>query len=155
MGTSRARQARATERRIREVSMEFPKLDRSRIAAGAVILVAVLIVGGIGWAFVEQLTLAQELRGEEEKLEAMVATREARRDELTATLAYVQSDAYVEEWAREEQKMAKPGEVVVIPVVSAEGGEPEDAPAEGADDGELDVPERPFWVVWWEALFGP
>ena len=135
--------------------MEFPKLDRGRIAAGAVILVVVLVVGGIGWAFVEQLTLAQELRGEQGKLEVMVATREARRGALTATLAYVQSDEYVEEWAREELKMARPGEVVLIPVVSAEGDEPEGAPAEAADDRELDVPERPFWIVWWEALFGP
>jgi cell division protein FtsB len=135
--------------------MEFPKLDRGRIAAGAVILVAVLIAGGIGWAFVEQLSLAQDLRGEARKLEAMVATREARREQLTATVAYVQSDAYVEEFAREELKMAKPGEVVVIPVVSAGADEPETTPAAQAGDGELDVPERPFWVVWWEALFGP
>lgn len=134
--------------------MEFPKLDRGRIATGAVILVVALVVGGIGWAFVEQLTLAQELRGEQQKLEAIVATREARHDALTATLAYVQSDEYVEEWAREEQKMAKPGEVVVIPIVSAGRDEPEEMPAEGADDGELDLPERPFWVVWWEAIFG-
>jgi cell division protein FtsB len=135
--------------------MEFPKLDRGQIAAGAIILVIALVVIGIGWAFVEQLTLAQEFRGEEEKLEVIVATREARREQLTATLAYVQSDEYVEEWAREELKMAKPGEVVAIPIVRADGGEPEAAPSEGANDGELDVPERPFWVVWWEALFGP
>lgn len=135
--------------------MEFLKLDRGRIAAGAVILIVVLVVGGIAWAFVEQLTLAQELRGEQEKLEAMVTTREARRDELTATLAYVQSDEYVEEYAREEFRMAKPGEVVLIPVVSTEGDESGTAPAAETDDGELDVPERPFWVVWWEAIFGP
>ena len=135
--------------------MEFPKLDRGQIAAGAIILVVALVVIGIGWAFVEQLTLAQEFRGEEEKLEVIVATREARREQLTATLAYVQSDEYVEEWAREELKMARPGEVVVIPVVSAEDEEPETAATGGTDDGELDVPERPFWRVWWEALFGP
>ena len=52
-------------------------------------------------------------------------------------------------------KMARPGEVVVLPMVSAGGGEPEEAAAEDADEGQLDVPERPFWVVWWEALFGP
>jgi cell division protein FtsB len=135
--------------------MEFPKLDRVRIAAGAGILVVVLIVGGIGWAFVEQLSLARELRGEVRKLEAMVATREAHRVQLTATLAYVQSDAYVEEFAREELKMAKPGDVVVLPIVSAGGDEAEATPAAEADDGQLDVPERPVWVVWWEAIFGP
>lgn len=135
--------------------MDFPRFDRGRIAAGAVIVIAVLVVGAIGWAFVEQLSLAQELRGEARKLEGMVATREAERDALTATLAYVQSDAYVEEWAREEMKMAKPGEVVVIPVVSAERAEPESTPAAEGDDGQLDVPDsRPFWVVWWEAFFG-
>lgn len=140
---------------ITGVGMEFPKLDRVRIAAGAVILVVVLVVGAIGWAFVEQLSLAQELQGEARKLEALVATREAQRDYLTATLAYVQTDEYVEGWAREELKMARPGEVIVIPLVSA-GGEPHDGAASEGDGPGLEVPDsRPFYVVWWETIFGP
>lgn len=136
--------------------MELPKFDGGRIAAGAVIVVAVLVVGGVGWAFVEQLTLAQELRGEAHKLEAMVATREARHEALTATLAYVQSDEYVEEWAREERKMARPGEVVVIPLIGVgEAATESNSGAEAPEDA-VDLPDsRPFWVVWWEAFFGP
>ncbi len=136
--------------------MEFPRLDRGQIAAGAVILVAVLVVGAVGWAFVEQLTLAQELRAEARKLEGMVATREAERDQLEATLAYVQTDEYVERWAREELKMARPGEVVVIPLVRAEADQPEATPEGRTDDPGLDLSDsRPFWVAWWEAIFGP
>lgn len=136
--------------------MELPKLDRGRIAAGAVVLVAVLVVGAVGWAFVEQLTLAQELRAETRKLEGMVATREAERDQLVATLEYVQTDEYVEKWAREELKMARPGEVVVIPLVRSGAESAEATPETGADDSGLDLPDsRPFWVVWWDALFGP
>ena len=135
--------------------MEFLKLDRVRIATGAVILVVVLVVGAIGWAFIEQLSLAQELQGEARKLEALVATREARRDQLTATLAYVQTDEYVEEWAREELKMARPGEVIVIPLVSA-GGERQDGGVIEEESPAHELPDsRPFWVVWWEAIFGP
>lgn len=136
--------------------MEFPKLDRGRIAAGAVILIVVLVVGGVGWAFVQQLTLAQELRGEARKLEAMVATREAERDQLTATLAYVQTDEYVEKWAREEVKMAKPGEVVVIPMVSADSDRSDPGPGSQMEEEPVNaLGSRPFWIEWWEALFGP
>ncbi|MFO7743506.1 MAG: septum formation initiator family protein [Anaerolineae bacterium] len=136
--------------------MEFPKLDRGRIAAGAVVLVVVLVVGGVGWAFVQQLTLAQELRNEARKLEAMVATREAERDQLTVTLAYVQTDEYVEKWAREELKMARPGEVVVIPMVSAGSDRSDPGPGLQMEEEPVDaLGSRPFWIEWWEALFGP
>ena len=136
--------------------MDLPKLNRGHIATGALLLAVLLVVGAIGWAFVQQLILAQELQGEVRRLENLVATREARHDELTATLAFVQTDEYVEQWARQELKMARPGEVVVLPLVTAGGEQPAGAPPAEADGAELDLPdERPFWVVWWETLFPP
>jgi len=41
--------------------MKLPKLNRSRIALGAGIILAVVVVAGLGWAFYQQLTLAEEL----------------------------------------------------------------------------------------------
>lgn len=136
--------------------MDLPWLDRRRIATGAVILIVGLVVVAVGWAFVEQLTLAQELQEEARKLEGLVATREAERDQLVATLAYVQTDEYVEKWAREELKMARPGEVVVLPLVIAGEDQPEPGSTPEAHQPQLDLPDsRPFWVVWWDAIFGP
>jgi cell division protein FtsB len=135
--------------------MKFPKLDGARIAVSAGILLAFIIVGGLGWAFAQQLRLAHRLGEEVDRLEQAVATQEARSAYLTATLAYVQTDEYVEQWAREEAKMAKPGEVVMIPVVRADGSEPAAAPLPQLEDEALVKPaDRPFWVRWWEAIFG-
>ncbi|MGD2179367.1 MAG: septum formation initiator family protein [Anaerolineae bacterium] len=136
--------------------MTFPKLDGVRIAMSAGILIVLIIVGGLGWAFAQQLRLAQELGEEVKQLEQAVATQEARAAYLTATLEYVQTDEYVEQWAREGPKMAKPGEVVMIPVASSGGSEPPATPTAQSEDQALAMPrDRPFWAVWWEAIFGP
>lgn len=132
----------------------LPKLNRFRIALGAGILLVVLIVAGLAWAFLQQVTLSEQFRGEVRRLEQTVATQGARQSYLTATLTYVHTDAYAEQWAREEAKMAKPGEVVVIPV----GDRQDESPAVVSEaEPRVAAPEtesRPFWVVWWEALTG-
>jgi len=45
-----------------------------------------------------------------------VAAEQARQANLKLLQSYVASDAYVEHWARVEARMARPGEVAVIPV---------------------------------------
>lgn len=135
--------------------MKIPKLNRLRIAIGAGILLAVVVIGGLGWAFVQQLALAEELRGETRELEQAVATLKAQQGYLTATLTYVHTDAYVEEWAREEARMAKPGEVVVIPLVQSDRSEPTSTPESAPEV--RPAPEddsQPFWHRWWLALVG-
>jgi cell division protein FtsB len=135
--------------------MAFPKLDRVRIAMSAGVLLLVVIVGGLGGAFAQQLRLARELGEEVKQLEQAVAALEAQSATLTATLEYVQTDEYVEEWAREELKMAKPGEVVMIPLVGVGGSEPSATPAAQPDEALAGAEDKPFWVAWWEAVFGP
>ncbi len=135
--------------------MKIPKLNRFRIALGAGILLTVLVVGGLAWAFVQQVSLAEELGGEVRQLEYAVATQEAKQRYLTATLTYVHTDAYVEEWAREEARMAKSGEVVIIPVVEGGGPQPASTPESPPEiDGPLQDDDRPFWLLWWGALTG-
>jgi cell division protein FtsB len=134
--------------------MKIPKLARLRIAMGAGILLVVVIVTGLGWAFFKQLTLGGEFREEAEQLEQALATQEAQQAYLTATLTYVHTDAYVEEWAREEAKMAKPGEVVVIPIVGKGGQAPASTPTAEPDAAPAASGDRPFWTVWWLALTG-
>jgi len=134
--------------------MKFPKLDRFRIAMGAGILLAVLIAAGLGWAFFQQLTLSDELRGETRQLEQAVETQEAHQGYLTATLTYAHTDDYVEEWAREEAKMAKPGEVVVLPLVASEGASPSSTPTPEPEAASPAPESRAFWMIWWRAITG-
>jgi cell division protein FtsB len=140
---------------ITEVSVKIPKLDRFRIAMGAGILLTIVIVVGLGWAFFQQLTLAEELRMETKGLEQAVATQRAHQAHLTATLTYVHTDSYAEEWAREEARMVKPGEVLVIPVGERGDAGPALVPTARPDGTTLESESRPFWVVWWQALVGP
>lgn len=131
--------------------MPLPKPNRSQLTVGVAVGVALAIVGGLALGFGQQLTLARQMRLEENRLEQLVAEEQARQDELMAQSEYVQSDEYVERWARAEAKMAKPGEVVVI-IPTDEGEEP----AGDAQPTPTPEPEaRPFWVELWALIFGP
>jgi cell division protein FtsB len=95
--------------------MKLPDRTRRQIIAGGSLLVAAAIVVAIVWAFAQQLVLAQRMENEMADLELVLATKEARYDDLVERRAYVHTDTYVEEWAREEMRMARPGEVLIVP----------------------------------------
>ncbi|MCB9453585.1 MAG: septum formation initiator family protein [Anaerolineaceae bacterium] len=72
--------------------------------------------------------------------------------DLIAERDYVQSDAYVESWARDAGKMVRPGEILVIPVpvetsADATPTPPPDIPLETTP------PEPESWEVWWSLFF--
>jgi len=131
--------------------MSLPKPNHSRLAVGAAVVIVLAIVGSIAWGFGQQLVLAWRMRAEERRLEQAVAVERARHGDLVALLEYVKSDEYAEHWARKEIKMARPGEVAVVPLVEA--GE---APNADVQPVQASAPaSRPFWVEWWEWVFGP
>jgi cell division protein FtsB len=129
--------------------MPLPKPSRSQVAVGVGIAIAVAIMGGLAWGFGQQLVLARQMRNEESHLERIVAAEQARHEELAAGLEYAQSDEYVEQWARAEAKMARPGEVVVIVLRDWKEEPPNDAPPAPTPEPEA----KPFWVTWWELIF--
>ena len=132
--------------------MALPMPNRGQLAVGIALVITLVVVGGVAWGFGQQLTLAQQMRAEERRLEQAVATEQARHEELGARVEYVGSDEYVERWAREEAKMSRPGEVVVIPIAQANGEQPA-AETQSQPEGSSAPDPRPFWVKWWELLF--
>jgi cell division protein FtsB len=87
------------------------------ILAGVVVL---FVVGILVWGFSQQLVLARQMQQEEVQLEQEVKVEQGHYDDLTAHLEYVQSDEYVEYWARTEARMAKIGEIVVVMITDAD-----------------------------------
>jgi cell division protein FtsB len=87
------------------------------IVAGVAILV---IAGVITWGFSQQLVLARQMQQEEAQLEQEVKAEQDHHGDLTSKLEYVQSDEYVEYWARTEARMAKIGEIVVVMITDAD-----------------------------------
>jgi type II secretory pathway pseudopilin PulG len=99
-------------------------------------------------SFVRQVAISQQRRSELSELEQAIAAAEEKRAELEKDLTYAQSDAAVEEWAR-ENNWARPDEVsvvVVAPPASASPGVEGSSKGGGRPDSPRDA--------WWDMFFG-
>jgi type II secretory pathway pseudopilin PulG len=99
-------------------------------------------------SFVRQVAISQQRRSELSELEQAIAAAEEKRAELEKDLTHAQSDAAVEEWAR-ENNWARPDEVsvvVVAPPASASPGVEGSSEAGGRPDSPRDA--------WWDMFFG-
>jgi cell division protein FtsB len=97
-----------------------PSLDRHMVwwqRLSPVLIVLILVPVAI--AFNARLATIRQMHQDEIRLNQEVAVEQARQANLKLLQSYVASDAYVEHWARVEARMAKPGEVAVIPVAPA------------------------------------
>ena len=130
--------------------MSLPKPNRSQVAVGVVVAVAVAVVGGLAWGFGQQLVLARQMRIEEQRLEQLVAAEQARHDELIAQSEYVGSDEYVEHWARAEAKMARAGEVAVVVLTDSSAGPDVDVEPTPT----LEPERQSFWAKLRELVLG-
>ena len=102
-------------------------------------------------AFVNAMTLNQALRDKVAVLEPMLAEQQAENATLQAQLEYVQSEAYVEAWAREHAGMTFPEETLVIPVAVT----PTPTPTPVAPPPPTPTPTPlPFFERLWQSLFG-
>lgn len=81
-------------------------------------------------------------------VKTQVAAQIATQQYLKTRIAYVDSDEYVEEWARQEAHMARPGDHVIVPLPPG-NIQPTPTP--------LVLPTlepvKP-WEVWWALFFG-
>ena len=109
-----------------------------------VLIVLVLVPMAI--AFNARLATVRQMRQDEARLSQEVVAEQSRQADLRLLQAYVASDAYVEHWARVEARMAKPGEVAVIPVAPA-GAQLNVAPSIPASAPPTIVDE------WWAVFF--
>ncbi len=76
----------------------------------------------------------------------------AEQKELIAELEYVKSDAYVEYWARDEGKMIREGEFLILPQsVGAAVYEPR--PQRRLVEFQTTRPEPKNWELWWALFF--
>lgn len=87
-----------------------------------------------------------------QEIELLQREQVALQEELT----YVESDAYVEAWARSGGKMIRPGEVLVLPIPSSQTiVEQTTTPTEVITftDVQTTAPQPETWQLWWTLFF--
>jgi cell division protein FtsB len=122
----------------------FSKLGLSRLWIVLAAVGGILLLGDLN----RRMSNARQLERDTTALQTETSALETQQAELQTELEAAGSDAQVEEWARNQARMVRDGEVLVIPL-PAEGvvtPTPQAAPSRGELPGS--------WEVWWALLFG-
>lgn len=125
----------------------------SQLSGLQIMFAAILAIGLIlGLNFTRLFSASQPLQQTYGQITTEIAKLEKDQADLIRERDYVQSDAYVEAWARDEGKMVQPGERLVIPVGSQSLAE---ATAEPLPQAVVQTtpPEPPSWQLWWALFF--
>ena len=116
----------------------------NRFAILLLLALGALILGDLSQRMADAVRLENDLV----LLRTEVASLQEENRHLASEMDRAQSDLFVEEWARREAKMVRPGEMLVVPVPAdgdALATAPSPTPAEPA-------PEK--WEIWVALLFG-
>ncbi len=83
-----------------------------------VILIVIVLIGAFGAAYLSRVWQLQAVEAELRQWQATVTAAEAHTQRLQAELARIQSPAYLEEQARDALGLARPGDILVVPVLA-------------------------------------
>jgi cell division protein FtsL len=110
-----------------------------------------VLAGYIIFSFGKVAIVSYQLRVTEAELQVEVNALSEEVARLEAQKEYVQTDDYVERAAREEFKMSRTGDRVIVPMIeSGESSTPDES-------GVLKKPAAPSslapWQAWWALFF--
>lgn len=123
-------------------------LSSTQIVFGSILAISLLLAIN----FSGRIAAGRRLEGSRADLLQSISTLQAKATALKNELNYVNSDAFVEGWARSEGKMVKGNEILVVPVPSVATPlpsptpytpPPESTPPSGSDN----------WELWWRLFF--
>lgn len=123
---------------------------RIMLVFGALLALVLLLAAS---AFQRALTLQRTLQSERATLIPMLTAQAQEQATLVFELTRVQSDAYVEEWARKHGGMVQEGEVLVIPLPPTATPTPVPTPRPTLSPTPTPT-AMPFWLRWWRTITG-
>jgi cell division protein FtsB len=115
---------------------------------------AVILAVGLMLAinFSSRILADRDLQQVQNSVRQEIELLKREQADLTEQLGYVQSDAYVENWARSEGKMIKEGEILIFPQPSSLTVSTT-PPPENLAQVETALPDQTPWVLWWQLFF--
>ena len=128
----------------------------SRLTSVQVMLAVALTLGLVlALNFSSRIKLDRDLSRIHDEFAREIDNLLAEQQALLAQLEYVKSDAYVEFWARDEGKMLRDGEVLILPQRLGSASATPLAPRRLVAF-ETTAPEPENWELWWALFFdGP
>jgi cell division protein FtsB len=130
---------------------------KPRTLSSAQIVFAVIVAVGLMLSinFSTRITADRDLQRIREAIVQEIALLEKEQVTLLDELSYVESDAYVEAWARSESRMVREGEILVLPVPSAIVQSPLEQNTNTPIFGQVETtrPEPENWELWWSLFF--
>jgi cell division protein FtsB len=121
-----------------------------------IMFAAILAIGLIlGLNFTSLISSSQPLQRLHQQVTEEIDVLRQEQVALIRERDNVQSDAFVEQWARSDGKMVRPGEVLVNPVPSA-AIEVESTDSQAIVQVDTLPPDPIGWHLWWQLFFdGP
>jgi len=113
-----------------------------------IVLIAATIALSLIVDLGRKVVLYRHLRQEEARLEREIELERARQDYLEKFKERIQTEEFVDEWARREWKMLKPGERGVVPLLPGVPSVSETYPPEEGASG-----KGSHWQEWWKLFF--
>lgn len=102
--------------------------------------------------FSSRIQLDRELQEIHAQMLAEIEVLQVEQQSLAAELEYVKSDAYVEYWARDDGKMIREGEILIIPQgIRASAESP--STVVSLVEFVTTEPEPKNWELWWALFF--
>lgn len=133
------------------------KPTRTRQLSSTQVMFAVILTIGLMLAiqFSSRITAERDLINIRDTVEQEIELLRREETSLSEQLEFVASDAYVEEWARREARMVRDGELIFIPVPSANTLQQLQAEQEVSTFAPVDttLPEPENWELWWTLFF--
>lgn len=128
--------------------------NRNQRLSSVQIMFAVILSVGLMLAlqFSSRIQEDRDLQRIHDQVVQEIEFLEQQQEDLMEELNYVRSDAYVERWARDEGKMIREGEVLVLPQPLESSIEAEPTPVTFVDF-ETTPPEPENWELWWALFF--
>jgi cell division protein FtsB len=129
-----------------------PLISTTQFAAIVVLTIALFLVIDLG----RRTTAGYYVSQTEKRLEAEIEALLKEQEVLRRRRDYVQTDAYVEQWAREQAHMVRPGDrrlIVVTPPASSASSEGQPVVAPPVAESVAPSQPVPNWHHWWRLFW--
>jgi len=122
------------------------QISSMQIVFGSILAISLLLAIN----FSGRIAAGRRIEAERDNLMRDISTLQARATDMNGQLKYVNSDAFIEEWARKEGKMVKGDEVLVIPVPGRNTPQPAPTPFVPVAAANDQPSQTQNWKLWWQ-----